>query len=126
MGVENGIRNSLAAQGLRPSTSTAVGPGSIPVWLAKIPQAMQHGENLKKKKENKMLSYFWRVGWRYLTASSENVHTCFLSVAHLRISLKEIMKVVCKDFASTIFNRVIYNSKILETIYLSGNWGFVK
>ena len=36
------------------------GPGLIPGWGTKIPQATQHGQ--KKKKEKLMLLQFWRPG----------------------------------------------------------------
>lgn len=44
------------------------------------------------------MAYFWRVVWQYLTASFGNVHTCFSAIPHLRIYLKEIIKVVFRDF----------------------------
>ena len=43
--------NSLAVQWLGLSTFTAVGPGSIPGQVPKIPQAMQHSQKNKLKKK---------------------------------------------------------------------------
>ena len=45
--------NSLAVQGLGLRALTAEGPGSIPGWGTKIPQASQCGEKIKKKKKKK-------------------------------------------------------------------------
>ena len=44
------IRNSLVVQWLGLHVFTAKGMGSIPGQGTKIPQARQHGQNLKKKK----------------------------------------------------------------------------
>ena len=40
--------NSLVDQWLGLSAFTAEGPGSIPGWAYKIPQAAQHGQRKKK------------------------------------------------------------------------------
>ena len=40
--------NSLAVQWLGLGTFTAGGPGSIPDWCSKIPQAMSQGQKKKK------------------------------------------------------------------------------
>ena len=45
------LGNSLAVQWLRLLASTAGGKGLIPGQETKIPQAMQHGQNVKKKKK---------------------------------------------------------------------------
>ena len=45
--------NSLEVQWLELGTFTAKGPGSIPGWGTKVPQAVQHGQkNINKQKDN--------------------------------------------------------------------------
>ena len=45
-----GLGNSLAVQWLGLHALTAKGPGSIPGWGMKIPQATRHSQKKKKKK----------------------------------------------------------------------------
>ena len=46
--------NSLAVQWLELHAFTAEGPGSIPGWGTKIPQAAQHSQKKRKKMHRKM------------------------------------------------------------------------
>ena len=40
----------MVVQWLRPRASTAGGMSSIPTWGIEIPEAVQHAQNIKKKK----------------------------------------------------------------------------
>ena len=49
------LRNSLAVQWLGLHAFTAEGPGSIPDWGTKIPQAARHSQKKKSEKKKKRM-----------------------------------------------------------------------